>query len=156
MILTFLFSDNAAIFGSSRPEACLAIAHDLFEGEEDGRLWGDGDRKIKRASGGNTRTSYTWVLLSFPPATRCHRGRPPRSCPPSHSSLPSFPTAGPKSKKHTSGLTVLTLAPSITGKRRVAESTCLESCFFTFPQARLRGPMLLSHCNPSISAVAGH
>ena len=37
-------------------------AHGVVGGEEDGGLGGDGDEKIKRASGGNTRTPYTSPL----------------------------------------------------------------------------------------------
>src|ERR1700692_1844931 len=34
----------------------------------------NGGRKLKRASERHTRTPYTWVFLSFSPATRCRGG----------------------------------------------------------------------------------
>jgi len=76
----------------------------VVEGEEDGGLGGDGDEKIKRASGRNTRTPYftSGVWLSFSAATRCRGGRPWAELSPSHCLLPSLLTAGPKSKKLTS------------------------------------------------------
>ena len=72
--------------------------HDLFKGEEDGRLGGDGDRKIKRASGEHTRTPYPGSCSHSLPATRCRGGRPARSCPLGIPRFPSFLTAGPKLK----------------------------------------------------------
>ena len=158
-MLLSCFPTRRPYFGSSRPEACRAQAHGVFEGEGDGGLGGDGDETIKRASGEKHAYAVRLGLALIPfSATQCRGGRRSGASSPWHSWLPIVPHREPNACKAHLGFTVLPVRPSITGKGIRSPPTSNLALYF--PEARFgcstssSAPFLLEGLRPLCPYVA--